>query len=154
MSIIKNLGTIDRALPKKDIIELAKNDATQVIESPQFDLLKVYVELKRYENYLTEVIEKIKPLALEVAQKQGEKTFGYDNAKVNVQNRISYDFSNDDKWVYLNQSITTTQSAIKKHQEILKNLTEVKELVDEETGEIYQVFPPERTQSSLLVVSF
>jgi tetrahydromethanopterin S-methyltransferase subunit G len=154
MSIIKNLGTIDRVLPKKDIIELAKNDATQVIESPQFDLLKVYVELKRYENYLTEVIEKIKPLALEVAQKQGEKTFGYDNAKVNVQNRISYDFSNDDKWVYLNQSLTTSQTEIKKHQEILKNLTEVKELVDEATGELYQVFPPERTQNSLLVVSF
>jgi hypothetical protein len=154
MSIIKNLGTIDRALPKKEIVELAQKDATQVIESPQFDLLKVYIELKRYENYLTEVIEKIKPLALELAQKQGEKTFGYDNAKVNVQHRISYDFSNDDKWVYLNQSLTKSQTEIKKHQEILKNLTEVKELVDEETGELYQVFPPERTQNTLLVVSF
>lgn len=154
MSIIKNLGSIDRTLPKKDIVDLAQNDATQVIESPQFDLLKVYVELKRYENYLSEVIEKIKPLALELAQKQGDKTFDYDNAKVNVQNRISYNFSNDDKWVYLNQSITSTQTEIKKHQEILKNLTEVKELVDEATGEMYQVFPPERTQNSLLVVSF
>jgi hypothetical protein len=154
MSIIKNLGTIDRTLPKIDIIELAKNDASQVIESSQFDLLKVYIELKRYENYLTEVIEKIKPLALEIAQKQNEKTFAYDNAKVNVQHRISYDFSNDDKWVYLNQSLATSQTEIKKHQEILKNLTEVKELVDEATGEIYQVFPPERTQNSLLVVSF
>jgi tetrahydromethanopterin S-methyltransferase subunit G len=154
MSIIKNLGTIDRTLSKKDIVELAQKDATQVIESPQFDLLKVYVELKRYESYLSEVIEKIKPIALEIAQKQGEKTFAYDNAKVNVQNRITYDFSNDDKWVYLNQSITSTQTEIKKHQEILKNLTDVKELVDEATGEIYQVFPPERTQSSLLVVSF
>ena len=154
MSIIKNLGSIDRTLPKKDIVALAQNDATQVIESPQFDLLKVYVELKRYENYLSEVIEKIKPLALAIAEKQADKTFQYDNAKVNVQHRVTYDFSNDDKWAYLNQSLTTSQSAIKKHQEILKNLTEVKELVDEETGLLYQVYPPERIQNALLVVSF
>jgi hypothetical protein len=51
MSLIKNLGTIDRSLTKKGITEAAQNDAQQVIASPQFDLLKVYVELKRYENY-------------------------------------------------------------------------------------------------------
>ena len=154
MSLIKNLGTIDRSLTKKGITEAAQNDAQQVIASPQFDLLKVYVELKRYENYLSEVIEQLKPLALESAQQKDEKTMTYETAKVRLQNRVTYDFSEDDKWKYLKESVTASQSSIKQHEEFLKNITEVKEVVDEATGEVYQVFPPQRKESQLLIVSF
>lgn len=154
MGIIKSLGKIDKELTKKGITELAQNDANQVITSPQFDLLKVYIELKRYENYLSEVMEQIKPLAIELAQKQGEKTFGYEHAKVNLQYRTTYDFSHNDKWVALKESLQTSQMTIKEHEEILKKLTDVTEVVDEETGELYQIFPPEKKESALLVVSF
>ena len=92
MSLIKSLGTIDRSLTKKGIIEAAQHDAQQVIASPQFDLLRAYIELKRYENYLSEIIEQLKPFALEMAQKQGEKSFGYEHAKVSLQNRVTFDF--------------------------------------------------------------
>ena len=154
MGIIKVLGTIDKTLTKKGIAELAQNDANQVIASPQFDLLKVYVELKRYENYLSEVMEQIKPLALEIAQKQDEKTLVVETTKVRLQSRVSYDFSNDDKWQYLKESLTSSQTIIKQHEELLKTLTEVKEVVDETTGEVYQVFPPQRTENQLLIISF
>lgn len=154
MGIIKAIGTIDKTLTKKEILALAQDDVNQVISSPQFDLLKVYVELKRYEHYLSEVIEQIKPLALEAALKHGEKKFALDSAKVNLQNRISYDFSHDDKWVFLKESLQVSQTTIKEHEEILKNITEVTDVVDETTGEIYQIVPPERKESSLLVVSF
>lgn len=154
MSLIKNLATIDRSLTKKGITEAAQNDAQQVIASPQFDLLKVYVELKRYENYLSEVIEQLKPLALESAQQKDEKSMTYETAKVRLQNRVTYDFSEDDKWKYLKESVTASQSSIKQHEEFLKNITEVKEVVDEATGEVYQVFPPQRKESQLLIVSF
>ena len=154
MGIIKAFGTIDKTLTKKGISELAQNDANQVIASPQFDLLKAYVELKRYENYLSEVMEQIKPLALEIAQKQDEKTLLVETAKVRLQSRTSYDFSNDDKWQYLKESLSASQNTIKQHEDLLKTLTEVKEVVDETTGEVYQVFPPQRTESQLLIVSF
>ena len=154
MNLIKSLGTIDRSLTKKGIIEAAQQDAQQVIASPQFDLLRAYVELKRYENYLSEIIEQLKPFALEMAQKQGEKSFGYEHAKVSLQNRVTFDFSDDDKWKYLKESLTTSQTTIKQHEEILKNITEVKEVVDETTGEVYQIFPPQRKESQLLLVSF
>lgn len=154
MGIIKVLGTIDRTLTKKGIEELAQDDANKVIASPQFNLLQVYVELKRYENYLSEVMEKIKPLALEIAQKQDEKTLVVETAKVRIQSRISYDFSNDDKWQYLKESLTSSQIIIKQHEDMLKTLTDLKEVVDETTGEVYQVFPPEKNESALLIISF
>ena len=103
---------------------------------------------------MSEVIEQLKPFALETAKKQGEKSFGYENAKVSLQNRVTFDFSDDDKWKYLKESLTTSQSTIKQHEEILKNITEVKDVVDKTTGEIYQIFPPQRKESQLLVVSF
>ena len=112
------------------------------------------LELKRYENYLSEVIEQLKPLALENAQKQNEKTLIYETAKVRLQSRVSYDFSEDNKWKYLKESLTTSQTTIKQHEEILKNLTEVKDVVDESTGEVYQIFPPQRTENKLLIVRF
>ena len=154
MSILKSLGKIDKALDKKAITLLAQNDASQVITSSQYDLLKVYVELKRYENYLSEVIEQIKPLALEVAKEQNEKKFGFESAKIQLQSRTSYNFSTDTKWVILNENVQVSQTEIKKHQEFLKNLKEVTEVIDQETGEVYEVSPPEITQSQLLIVSF
>ncbi len=154
MGIIKALGTIDKTLTKKDIIELAQNDANQVITSEQFDLLKVYIELKRYETYLSEVIEQIKPLALGKAIEQGEKAMNIDHAKVRLQYRTTYDFSHDDKWKFLKESLQTSQTTIKEHEEILKKLTDVTEVVDEATGEVYQIFPPKKSESALLVVSF
>lgn len=154
MSLIKTLATIDRSLTKKGLTETAQNDAQQVIASPQFDLLKVYVELKRYENYLSEVIEQLKPFALESAQQKDEKNMTYETAKVRLQNRVTYDFSEDDKWKYLKESVTASQTSIKQHEEMLKTVTEVKDVVDEATGEVYQVFPPQRKESQLLIVSF
>jgi hypothetical protein len=154
MGIIKALGTIDKELTKKGIAELAQNDVNQVITSAQFDLLKVYIELKRYENYLSEVMELIKPLAVEKALEQGEKTLEIEHAKVRLQHRTTYDFSSDDKWVALKESLKTSQTTIKEHEEILKTLTDVTEVVDEETGELYQIFPPEKKESAMLVVSF
>lgn len=154
MSLIKSLGKIDKELTKTGIIELAQYDANQVITSPQFDLLKVYIELKRYENYLSEVIEQIKPLALGKAIEQGEKALNIDHAKVRLQYRTTYDFSHDDKWKFLKESLKTSQTTIKEHEEILKKLTDVTEVVDETTGEVYQIFPPEKSESAMLVVSF
>ena len=49
--IVKKLGEIDRQLRKSQIINLAAENAQTVIESRKFDLLKVYIELKRYETY-------------------------------------------------------------------------------------------------------
>ena len=58
------------------------------------------------------------------------------------------------KQKYLKESLTSSQTTIKQHEEMLKNITEMTEVVDETTGEIYQVFPPQRTESQLLIVSF
>jgi hypothetical protein len=151
MATIKSLGKIEKTLTKSGIIAVAKSDANEVIESDHYDLLKVYIELKRYEQYLETVIETIKPLALSQASLLEEKT--YSNAKVSIQNRLTYDFSNDRKWLSLKESAQGLQNRLKDHESILKCLTEPTEIVDEETGEFIQVEPPLVEHKQILVVT-
>ena len=66
--IVKKLGEIDRQLRKSQIINLAAENAQTVIESRKFDLLKVYIELKRYETYLKTIISIIGKQAVAKAE--------------------------------------------------------------------------------------
>ena len=68
--IIKPLGSIDRELSKNEIIELAENHTVQIIEG-EYDLLKVYIELKRYQAYLDTIINELKEEAINKAKGTG-----------------------------------------------------------------------------------
>ena len=73
-TLVKKLGDIDRKLGKFEIIDLAITNAQTVIESSKYDLLKVYIELKRYEIYLKTIIKKIQDSAYRKAKQVQEKS--------------------------------------------------------------------------------
>ena len=144
MGIIKSLGAIERSLDREQIVALAESNADEVIESGKFDMLKVYTELKRYELYLKTVIDKTKEAALDLALEQGEKTLEVDQAKVTIVNRTTYDFSNDKKWSSLKGDLDYLTDMRKQREALLKELApgEVREIVDENTGEVEEVVAP------------
>ena len=154
MGTIKSLGKIDKTLAKSGIIDLAQSDADEVMYSNDYDMLQVYIELKRYEQYLEAVIEKIKPIALQQAMGKQEKSFDYMNAKISIQNRSTYDFSNDRKWQGLRQSEQIFKTQLKDHETFLKQLTQPVEVVDDTTGEVVLFEPPTAEHSQLMVVKF
>ena len=154
MGTIKSLGKIDKTLTKSGIVDLAQSDADEVIYSNDYDMLQVYIELKRYEQYLEAVIEKIKPMALQQATGKQEKSFDYMNAKISIQNRLTYDFSHDRKWQGLRQSEQVFKTQLKDHETFLKQLTQPVEVVDETTGEVLVFEPPTVEQNQLMVVRF
>ena len=144
MGIIKSLGAIERSLDREQIVALAESNADEVIESGKFDMLKVYTELKRYELYLKTVIDKTKEAALDLALEQGEKTLEVDHAKVTIVKRTTYDFSNDKKWSSLKGDLDYLTDMRKQREALLKELApgEVREIVDENTGEVEEVVAP------------
>ena len=144
MGIIKTLGAIERSLNKEQIVGLAEANAQEVIESGKYDILKVFAELKRYELYLKTVIEKTKEAALDMALEQGEKTLEVDNAKITIYKRTVYDFSSDAKWQSLKGDLDYLSEIRKQREALLKELTpgEVREIVDEHTGEVEEVAAP------------
>lgn len=68
MGLIKPIGTLDRNMPKTGLIRLAADHAQQIIDSGQYDLLKTYVEMKRYELYIKTIIARLKSHSVAQAQ--------------------------------------------------------------------------------------
>jgi hypothetical protein len=113
MSELKMLGKLPKELTKTEIENLAIQDIKSVIDNEKYDLLKVLIELKRYDVYLNKLIETIKLPALEKAKIVGEKKFDYADAKVWVTKRVVYDYSSDKIWADLNTNLTTVKERLK-----------------------------------------
>jgi hypothetical protein len=60
MGLIQPIGTLDRTISKTAIVNLANDHANQIIDGGHYDLLKTYVEMKRYELYIKTIINKLK----------------------------------------------------------------------------------------------
>lgn len=153
MGLVKPIGSLDRNLNKNELIALAETNAREVIEGGQYDLLKVYVEMKRYEVYFKTVLEKVRDAALVVAQETGMKSFNYADAQVTNVQRSVFHFDNDPTWRKLHDEFEHLKEKIKQHEALLKQVRgEKEEYLDEETGELIELYAPtEQIVESIMV---
>jgi|GEM_PF-1012299 len=141
--IIKHVGEIDQTFTKNDIEELGQQHVQAIISNKQYDLPKVYIELKRYETYLKTLINEIKTETFDQFKGQQIDEFEYGNAKATLIKRKKYDYSIDGHWVAMNEELEHFKTLKKEREKILKNIEgEYIETVDETTGEIQKVFAP------------
>jgi len=138
--LVRQLGSIEKHLHKKEITELATSNAQAIIDNKGYDLLKVYVELKRYETYLKGLIKTLKQPALNKAAEKQKKSFEYNEARVNISTRTKWNFSVDNKWSELDQQIQQLTKEKKEREQYLKESNEAETIVDKETGEITENF--------------
>ncbi len=132
--LIRPLGGLERHLGKSEILELARRNAAEVVRSGKYDLMRVYVELKRYELYLKEVIENLKGPTL--ASLPEDKTVDLESARLRVFTRRKYDFSVDPTWNSLDRQIKELTEQKKQREKELKATGKVPLEVDAETGEV------------------
>ncbi len=143
MGLVKPIGSLERGISKEDLVALGETDAQEVIESGQYDLLKVYVEMKRYEVYFEAVMNKLRDAALVQAQETGMKSFNYADAKVTNMQRSVFKFDKDPTWCRLHDEFEFLKGRIKLHEETLKKIEgEKQEFLDEETGELIELIAP------------
>lgn len=138
--LVRELGSIDRHLHKKDILALSTENAQAIIDNGKYDLLKVYVELKRYETYLRGLIQHLKQPAFTKASEINQKSFEYNDAKINISTRTKWNFSVDKKWENINQQIQKLTKEKKDREKYLKQNNVIKTTVNEQTGEIVEKF--------------
>ncbi len=143
MGLLKPIGSLERGISKEALVALGETDALEVIESGQYDLLKVYVEMKRYELYFKTVMDKIREAALVQAQETGMKSFNYADAQVSNIQRSVFKFDKDPTWCRLHDEFEFLKGRIKLHEETLKKIEGEKQaFLDEETGELIELFAP------------
>ncbi len=151
--IVQPIGKLDSSLSKKALVELAQNHATQILSNPNYDLLRTYIEFKRYELYLKTMINTVKGAALELAKTTDKTNFRYGEANVAIQKRYQYDFSIDQTWMNLDQEIKRLSKLKKQQEEVLKNIRgQFKEVVDTETGEVQYLKAPKKETKEVISI--
>jgi hypothetical protein len=153
-NIIKSIGEIDRNLKKSEIEDLAKANALEILDKEQYDLLKVFIEFKRYETYLKTLMDSIKSKTIQQAKTIDKDDFEFANVKISVAKHRKFDFSNDNHWRSINAEFEYLKKIRKERESLLKGMTtESAEIVNEMTGEIEEVFAPKITYKQVLRVT-
>ena len=141
------------------------------IESGESDPLKVLAGLKAMESLVSTLTDKspktnrhadkakfLNDQAMANAGHYSGKTFpafGATFTKTEVGTKYDWSVCNDPKMSELMESANDAAAALKKRQEFLK-MVDAKGLnvLDAETGETYTVYPPAKSSTSTLSVSF
>lgn len=96
MGLIKPIGTLEKSLSKTGLVRLAADHAKQIIDSGHYDLLKTYVEMKRYEVYIKTIIAQLKNHSVAQAQELRDITQNPTNLPVPTTSATSLDDADDD----------------------------------------------------------
>lgn len=109
--------------------------------------------MKRYEVYFKTVMDKVREAALIVAQETGMKSFNYADAQVSNVQRSVFKYDNDPTWCKMHDEFEHLKEKIKQHETLLKQVQgEKAEYLDEETGELIEIFAPtEQIVESIMI---
>lgn len=150
--IIKTIAEINQGCNKKVITTWGEEDSQKIITA-DYDLVKTYVALKRYETYLATLISELQPSVTSLIKKNGTPPKDYANAKIQLTKRRTYDYTTDKAWTELNHEQERLKELRKKREDLLKNIQQdFIEQVDEETGELIRVYAPEVVVSEGVMV--
>lgn len=90
------------------------NSFIETIESGEIDALEAYIKLKAFEKTFKTALEKVEPLAFEVASKWNEKTFRYKGAEIQKKNSAGrYDFSHIKQYVAEKEKLKSIEELAK-----------------------------------------
>lgn len=67
---------------------------------------------------------------------------------------VKYDYSNNDIWVQLNEKMTKLKAEMKEIEQTIRSVTRKRSMINEETGEIYDLVPPIKTSTTSVEVTF
>lgn len=143
-AITKPLGQIAAITTKEEIIKIGKAHAAEIINGDQYDLVKSYVDIKRYELYMKTLIDELKSVAAKKIMESESKDFEFGTSTATVTKRRKFDFSNDAYWKELNSNTKEVSDKQKALEKMMKDMTEgsVKEFIDESTGEVKMIQAP------------
>lgn len=132
--------------------EAIVNEVKNGSESP----LRVLIQLRAMERASKQILDGIKENILTEAAKYPGNSFELWGNKIEKSELgVKYDFSKcgDTVWERLQTDFETAEQRLKDRQEFLKKLKEPITLVDELTGEVVKVNPPDKTSTSGLKVT-
>lgn len=126
------------------------------VNDGELNPLEVKIKIKAIEQFNKIISDAITKDATFEAAKHGARKFSFMGASVELAEvGTKYDYSGCGhvKYNELVQKMNTLQSEIKEVEAFLKAVKSETTLVDNETGEVYTIFPPVKTSTSSIKVT-
>ncbi len=133
----------------KSALEKFANTIIQDVKEGHENPLEIQLLIKKYEFVLNEIKENIKVNVNTETAKYGDKEFEYGGAKCHYTPvKTEYDFlhTGDSQWELLNAQVKHFTEKRKTREDFLKSLTDTITIVNEETGEMETISPPQKKQ--------
>jgi hypothetical protein len=150
------ISTLSQLPETKQQIETFAYSLEQGLNNGQI----VASDLLRFQKAMEKVFEKIKPTLIENALNeisQYEKNTVIKGSEFSiVEAGVKYDYSNcnDLEYNMLNTQLEALKSTLKDRETFLKSIKEPLQMIDKNSGEVYSVYPPKKTSSTTLKVTF
>ena len=152
-----NIQSVIKLLPEnKEQIANFTVMLRNLLDSGEVNPFEILICIKGFEK----VIENIKPLLIELSideyDKYSEKEVIYKGVKlVKKEAGTKYDFSNcgDVHWERYNSDIILLTNSKKERESFLKTIENNLNIIDQETGEVYELFPPSKKSTTTISVS-
>jgi hypothetical protein len=130
---------------------------TQELREGVRDPLKARIFFKLAETVVQAASKATEDLALEEAQKHGQKRFEIHGATVEIKElgtKWFYDNTQDPELARIQEEFAKIDKKLKDRQKFLQTLPETgMEIVDEDTGDVTRIFPAYKTSTTGLAIS-
>lgn len=149
---ILNIGPESKA----QIVDFA-DQIFQEVESGNADPLDVHIRAKAFINSLEQLISQIESKALAEAQKHAQKSFSFHGAKIEIKEmgtKWFFDKTGDPQIKKIEQEKALISQKEKDRQLFLKSITEKTSILDEETGELFTVYPAYKKSKTGIAITF
>ena len=127
------------------------------LDEGHFSPLHIAAQLKFIEDIITNVKEEVRQRVIAEKDKYGKGDMTYYGARFDIKEAgIKYDFSQcqDDIWNDINKQIQALTEQRKEREAFLKTIKERFTYIDESTGEIVTIYPPQKKSTTTYAITW
>ncbi len=141
--------------PSRKYIEEGAKRVIDIVNEGEIDPLKVATALKAMEVAIKIIKDGIGEAVEDEAAKEPQKTFERNGHSYNVRNSSRYDYSDcgDPVLIRITEKADVLTEQRKDRETLLKALKEPLSVVDDDTGEIVEVFPPTKLSKTVVAIT-
>jgi hypothetical protein len=119
--------------------------------------LQLATQLKFVEDIITNIKEELRQRVVAEQSKYGKDKMSYHGAEFDIKEAgVKYDYSQcqDTIWDDLKQQLNDLNDKMKEREAFLKTLKERFTYIDESTGEIITLYPPQKKSTTTYVITW
>ena len=127
------------------------------LDEGHFSPLHLAAQLKFVEDVITNIKEEVRQRVIAEQDKYGKEKMTYHGASFDIKEAgVKYDFTecNDDIWNDIYQQMEALNEKRKEREAFLKTLKERFTYIDESTGEIVTIYPPQRKSTTTYAITW